>query len=75
MSTKGPEPVVTESKLVYKIRNHEDPFVTASQIGEIFNVSRQTAYKHLQRMYEQGDIEKRKIGGSAVIWWLPSRCD
>jgi len=72
MSTKGPNPIVTEAKLVQKIEEHEDPFVTAREVGDMFGVSRQTAYKHLQRLSESGQIEKKKIGSSAVIWWLPS---
>jgi len=70
MATRGPEPMVTESKLREEIENHENPFVTASEMAEALGVARQTAYKHLQRMHENGELEKEKIGGSAVIWWI-----
>jgi len=71
MSFRGPKPMVTESKLREAIERHENPFVTASEMAEELNVARQTAYKHLQRMHENSCLEKKKIGGSAVIWWLP----
>jgi|AntDeeMinimDraft_5_1070356.scaffolds.fasta_scaffold25938_2 predicted ArsR family transcriptional regulator len=71
MATRGPEPKVTESKLREHIESQENPFVTASEMAESLGVARQTAYKHLQRMHEDGKLRKEKIGGSAVIWWLP----
>jgi predicted ArsR family transcriptional regulator len=40
-------------------------------MAEALDVARQTAHKHLQRMHENDGLEKRKIGGSAVIWWFP----
>lgn len=73
MSSRGPEPMVTESKLRKHIQQHENPFITATDMAESMGVARQTAYKHLQRMYENGKLEKEKIGGSAVIWWLSKK--
>jgi len=62
--------MATQDELREYIRRHEEPFVTASDIAEKLGVARQTAHKHLQRMHEDGELEKNKIGGSAVIWWL-----
>jgi predicted ArsR family transcriptional regulator len=71
MATRGPAPTVTEDKLRREIERFDDPFVTASDMAEALDVARQTAHKHLQRMHENDGLEKRKIGGSAVIWWFP----
>lgn len=73
MSTRGPQPQVTEKNLLKEIRTHENPFVTSSEMAEALGVRRQTAYKHLERMSDNGRLEKEKVGGSAVIYWLPER--
>lgn len=70
MSTRGPEPMVTEQSLRNEIESTDGPFVTARDISDEMGVARQTAYKHLQRLHERGDLEKRKVGSSAVIWWF-----
>lgn len=72
MSTRGPDPMISETELKATIQSHDEPFVTAQQISGEFGVARQTAWKHLQRLHKRGVIEKKKIGSSAVIWWLPS---
>lgn len=63
--------MVTEEKLRRAIREHDDPFVTSGEMAEVLGVERQTAWKHLQRLHDNGGLEKKKIGGSAVIWWFP----
>lgn len=69
MSARGPEPMVTETDIQREIKSSDEPFVTATDIADSMGVARQTAYKHLQRMHETGELRKRKIGSSAVIWW------
>jgi len=73
MASRGPEAHVTGEKLLRKIREHDHPFVTSSEMAEELGVQRQTAYKHLERMSEHGTLEKKKVGGSAAIYWLPER--
>ena len=62
--------MITEHDLREKIEAKTDPFVTARDISDEMGVARQTAYKHLQRLHERDDLKKRKVGSSAVIWWL-----
>jgi len=67
--------MVTRDDLRYEIESFNLPFVTASDIAEELGVARQTAHKHLQRMVDDGDLRKHKVGSSAVIWWLPDEDD
>lgn len=62
--------MITEDKLRERIESRDDPFVTAKDISNELGVARQTAYKHLQRLHERQDLQKRKVGSSAVIWWF-----
>jgi Mn-dependent DtxR family transcriptional regulator len=61
--------MATAEEYIEAIESGDDPFSTASEVAERIGVTRQTAYKHLQRLYDQGRIRKKKIGSSAVIWW------
>jgi predicted ArsR family transcriptional regulator len=65
--------MVTKDRLRNEIKSFSDPFVTASDMADELGVARQTAHKHLQRMHERDGLRKRKIGGSAVIWWFPGQ--
>ena len=74
MATPGPEPMVTEDEIVELVRTADDPFTTASEVAERVGMARQTAHKHLQELYEEGEIQKKKVGQSA-IWWVEDRAD
>lgn len=66
--------MITQDELVELVRQHDDPFVTANDIADSVGMARQTAHKHLQRAHENGEVEKKKIGSSAVIWWIDGCC-
>ena len=70
MCSRGPDPVVDQHDLETKIKQCNRPFVTANDVADSLGVARQTAHKHLQRLHEEGNLNKRKVGGSAVIWWF-----
>jgi DNA-binding transcriptional ArsR family regulator len=67
--------MISKSELLEFMKQHDEPFVTASDVADAEGVAQQTAYKHLKRLYESGAIKKKKVGGSATIWWIESRCD
>jgi len=70
MATRGPDPMVSDDELLDIIREASDPFVSATEVADAAGMARQTAHKHLQRLHDAGVIKKKKVGGSAVIWWL-----
>jgi predicted ArsR family transcriptional regulator len=45
---------------------------TTSEVAEALDVAQKTAYNKLEILRERGDIEKKRIGGLAVVWWRPS---
>ena len=51
-------------------RKHPDPSLTAPEVAETFNVSSQAANNRLKNLYERGKLHRKKVGGSAVIYWL-----
>jgi len=51
-------------------RRHSDPSLTAPEVAEAFDVSNQAANNRLRRLTDRGDLHRKKVGGSAVIYWL-----
>ncbi|GAA0679974.1 bacterio-opsin activator domain-containing protein [Natronoarchaeum mannanilyticum] len=43
--------------------------VTASEIADVIECTRRTAYDRLQRLAEDGELESKKIGARARVWW------
>jgi predicted ArsR family transcriptional regulator len=42
---------------------------TASEVAEALDVSRRTAYNKLSELADRGDLQRKKVGGRAVVWW------
>jgi DNA-binding MarR family transcriptional regulator len=45
---------------------------TTSEVAEELDVAQKTAYNKLEQLREEGEIEKKNIGGLAVVWWCPN---
>lgn len=46
---------------------------TASEVADILDVSRRTALRKLNQLHEDGQLNKKKVGARAVVWWRPDR--
>ncbi|WP_273837533.1 transcriptional regulator [Halococcus sp. PRR34] len=70
---EGGEYVETTSTqaVLTAMRDADDPFVTVGDVAEVVACSRETARRKLTSLYEEGRIERREIGASAVVWWVP----
>ena len=66
---EAPEVTSTQREYVRALVEHPDPAVTASEIGEVRNVTKQAAYNALEKLVEKGVIEKKKVGSRSVIYW------
>jgi predicted ArsR family transcriptional regulator len=42
---------------------------TASEVAQKLEVSRRTAYNKLSELADRGDLNRKKVGGRAVVWW------
>ncbi|WP_254863693.1 helix-turn-helix domain-containing protein [Halovivax gelatinilyticus] len=61
--------VSDESLLAYFSRA-DRPFQTARSIADHYHLDRSQAYRRLQQLADDGALEKAKVGGRAVVWWL-----
>lgn len=65
--------MVSDSELVTIIDSADErwgrPFVTAQEIADTINMSRQGAHRRLDQLHEAGKVKKYKPGRGA-IWWI-----
>ncbi|WP_436934980.1 winged helix-turn-helix transcriptional regulator [Halovenus marina] len=69
MAVRGPDPTVSDSEIISAIESTDCPFATAKDVAEIVGLSRERARQRLNRLSEQGAIEREKTSG-VVIYWL-----
>lgn len=61
---------VADESLLAHFSRADRPFQTARSVADRFDLDRSQAYRRLQRLADDGAIEKTKVGGRAVVWWL-----
>ena len=44
--------------------------VTAGELSEELDTSRDTILRRLRTLHESGEIERKEVGSSAVVWWV-----
>jgi len=44
------------------------PVLTASEVAEELECARPTAYNKLERLVDEGEISKKKVGARAVVY-------
>lgn len=69
MSTKGPDPKVTDSELLCAVVRTDEPFATASQIAEEVGLSSWRVRQRMNKLAESGDIQKAQLGQGPYIYW------
>lgn len=62
--------MVSDSELVEAISTHDDRAVTASEVAEQVDIKRPGTLQRLKQLYEEGVVERKRVGSRAVIWWL-----
>lgn len=43
---------------------------TARDVAGALGCTREAAYQRLAALHDRGVVERRKVGGRAVVWWL-----
>lgn len=61
----------TASEILTAMRDADGPVVTVGDVSEAVGCSRETARRKLTELHADGRVERRKIGASAVVWWIP----
>ena len=51
------------------LAEHNEP-MTGTEVGDILSISNRSALNKLNTLHEHGVIERKKVGGRSVVWWL-----
>jgi len=70
MSTRGPDPEVTDETLLRSIRNGERPFATVTTVTETISLGRERVRQRLNRLSSEGKLNREQVSGSVVLYWL-----
>ncbi|WP_435125342.1 winged helix-turn-helix transcriptional regulator [Halobaculum sp. D14] len=60
---------VADSEIVELFQNTEEPFRTPGDIASAVPISRQAVNSRLRKLAEEGTLQRRKVGGAAVVYW------
>lgn len=66
----GRPPRVSDDEILEVFQESSDPALIASEVAEELPIGRRGVYKRLEKLAEDGELERKKIGGRGTIWWL-----
>jgi hypothetical protein len=61
---------LTPERVLAVMRESDAPIVTARDVADALDCTPEGATKKLKQLREQERVERRKVGGRAVVWWL-----
>lgn len=62
-------PTTTDAAILLYFEDADRPFQTARSVADRFGFDRSQAYRRLQRLADEGALNKTKVGGRAAVWW------
>ena len=72
MSVTDPDKVgeLSYENIKQLFRISETPVLTAPEIAETFGISTQAANYRVKQLHENGEVGRKRVGSSAVVYWL-----
>jgi Mn-dependent DtxR family transcriptional regulator len=71
MPGPGRKPTVSDEDILQVFRDFSDPVLSTKDVAEAIDMSRRGAYSRLEELENNGQIEQKKIGQTAAVWWYP----
>lgn len=56
---------------VFTDREREFEPLTTPEVADALDANRRTVYQRLERLVEEGELETKKAGSNARVWWRP----
>jgi len=72
MADPGREPTVSDEDILAVFERSDDPVLTTSEVADQIDIGQRGTYDRLEKLAEQGEIVRKKVSGSAVVWWSPA---
>lgn len=70
MGEAGRKPTVGDDEILRMVALSPDPIVTAPELAEKLDMTRQGVNYRLSDLVERGFLESRSVGSHAVVYWL-----
>ena len=64
---------VSDEEILAAIERADEPVVTAAELADRLPIGRRALRDRLSALREHGVIDRKKVGGRAVVWWLTER--
>jgi predicted ArsR family transcriptional regulator len=61
---------VTPETVLDVLKEADDPVLTATEIADVLDVSRDTIRLKLQDLHERGKVDRKQVGARSVVWWI-----
>ncbi|NGM70267.1 hypothetical protein G6M89_14820 [Natronolimnobius sp. AArcel1] len=71
MAGPGRKPTVSDSEILRVFEEASDPVLTTSEVAEEIDLGRRGTYSRLQQLSEADELELKKVGETAAVWWYP----
>ena len=69
MSTRGPDPKVSDAELTRAMKNTDEPFATAKQISDSVGLSSFRVRQRMETLSEEGKVQSARLGEGPYIYW------
>ena len=66
---------VTDEEILASLDYAPGPVVTAAELEEVLPIGRRAIRERLLDFLDDGRVDRKKVGGRAVVWWRTSRDD
>lgn len=60
---------VSLERVLAEIKETNEP-VTATEIGDALGISNRAVLNKLNVLHERGNVGRKEVGASAVVWWI-----
>lgn len=69
----GRKPTVSDKEVLRQIALMPDPVITAPELGERLDMTRQGANNRLTKLEDQEYVKSKKVGAHAIVYWLTEK--
>lgn len=69
----GRKPTVSDEQVLREIALMADPVVTAPELADRLDITRQGANYRLGQLEEDGYVKSKKVGAHAIVYWLTEK--
>lgn len=66
---------VSDEEILAAIDQAPGPVVTAAELAEVLPIGRRAIRERLLDLLSQDRVDRKKVGGRAVVWWRTRRAD